>query len=134
MSTAAFIQTWGSIAAAGTVLLGGRSGQGQRSGSGAGRRLQHHARHRQRPGSHGYVPWELDESSLFKDLPAGGRLAYAYRIIPERPVSARYVRVRCASRQGWGMLLSEIQVFDTVHVDTNVPPLVVHPPIARRPL
>ena len=71
-----------------------------------------------------YVPWELDESLLFKDLPAGGRLAYALRIILEKPVSARYVRVKCASRKGWGMLLSEIQVFDSVTVETKVPPLV----------
>jgi hypothetical protein len=74
-----------------------------------------------------FVPWELDESSLFNDLPAGGRLAYAYRIIFEKLVSTRYVRLRCEARKGWGMLLSEIQVFDTVKVDTNVPPLVVLP-------
>jgi hypothetical protein len=77
-----------------------------------------------------YVPWELDESFLFKDLPAGGRLAYAYRIILGQPVSARYLRVKCASRPGWGMLLSEIQVFDSVKVDKNVPPLVMLPPLA----
>ncbi len=41
-----------------------------------------------------FVPWELDESSLFDDLPAGGRLAYAYRILFEQPTAARYVRVR----------------------------------------
>jgi hypothetical protein len=79
-----------------------------------------------------YVPWELDESVLFRNLPAGGRLAYAYRIILEKPVAARYVRVQCAGRRGWGMLLSEIQVFDAVRVDTKVPPLVVHPPITPR--
>ena len=78
-----------------------------------------------------YVPWELDESLLFKDLPAGGRLAFAFRIILEKPVSARYARVKCAGRKGWGMLRSEIQVFDTVKVDANVPPLVVLPPLAR---
>ena len=81
-----------------------------------------------------YVPWELDESLLFADLPAGGRLAYAFRIILAQPVSARYVRVRCAGRKGWGMLLSEIQVFDTVKVDTNVAPLVVLPPLAGKSL
>ena len=64
----------------------------------------------------------------FSDLPAGGRLAYAYRIILKQPVSARYVRVRAPARPGWGMLLSEIQVFDTVTTDTNVPPAVVLPP------
>src|SRR5439155_18633335 len=25
-----------------------------------------------------YAPWELDQSLLYEDLPAGGRLAYAY--------------------------------------------------------
>lgn len=74
-----------------------------------------------------FVPWELDQSSLFNDLPAGGRLAYAYRILFRRPVSARYVRVKCTARKGWGMLLSEVQVFDHVSVKTNVPPLVVLP-------
>ena len=74
-----------------------------------------------------YVPWELDDASKFDDLPAGGRLAYAYRIIFAKPVSARYLRVRCEARPGWGMLLSEIQAFDAVGVETNVPPLVVLP-------
>jgi hypothetical protein len=76
-----------------------------------------------------YVPWQLDDAAQFQDLPAGGRLAYAYRIIFQKPVSARFVRVRCEGRQGWGMLLSEIQVFDAVTVEKNVPPLVVLPTI-----
>ncbi|MCX5684935.1 MAG: discoidin domain-containing protein [Planctomycetota bacterium] len=80
-----------------------------------------------------YVPWELVESALFQDLPAGGRLAYAYRILFEKPVSARYVRVKCAGRNGWGMMLSEVEVFDKVAVDRTVPPLVVLPPIALIP-
>ena len=80
-----------------------------------------------------YVPWELDDSLLFKDLPAGGRLAYAYRVLFAQPVSARYVRVRCAPRPGWGMLLSEVQVFDRVTADPHVPPLVAHAPLAAQP-
>jgi len=80
-----------------------------------------------------YVPWELDGSLLFQDLPAGGRLAYAYRIILEKPVSARYVRVKCAGRKGWGMLLSEVQVFDQATLDRTVPPPVVLPPIVGCP-
>jgi hypothetical protein len=71
-----------------------------------------------------YVPWELDEADMFEKLPAGGRLAYAYRVVFENPVSARYVRITCRSTKGWGMLLSEIQVFDRVTVDRNIPPLV----------
>ena len=78
-----------------------------------------------------YVPWELDDAALFQNLPAGGRLAYAYRILFERPVSARFIRVRCKSRQGWGMLLSEIQVFDSVTIDRNVSPLVVHQSLSK---
>ena len=78
-----------------------------------------------------FVPWELDQSSLFDDLPAGGRLAYAYRIIFDKPVSARFMRIKCAARKGWGMLLSEVQVFDRVSVDKNVPPLVVIPAMAE---
>jgi hypothetical protein len=72
-----------------------------------------------------YVPWELDEAATFDNLPAGGRLAYAYRVLLEKPIPARYVRVTCYSRKGWGILLSELQVFDRVTVDRNVPPLVL---------
>jgi hypothetical protein len=80
-----------------------------------------------------YVPWELEEAAEFKALPAGGRLAYAYRIILEKPVLARYVRVTCAGRKGWGMLLSEVQVFDRATVDKTVPPRVAWPPIIPQP-
>ncbi|MFI5379625.1 MAG: hypothetical protein ACHRHE_10035 [Tepidisphaerales bacterium] len=80
-----------------------------------------------------YVPWELDESALFKNLPAGGRLAYAYRIIFDKPLATRYLRVSCTCRKGWGMLLSEVQAFDKVTVDKNVPPLVVHKPVSPSP-
>ena len=76
-----------------------------------------------------YVPWELDEAAKYDDLPAGGRLAYAYRVLLKNPVPARYVRVTCRHRQGWGMLISELQVFDRVTVDRNVPPLVVLPSV-----
>lgn len=75
-----------------------------------------------------YVPWELDQAAIFDDLPAGGRLAYAYRILFHSPVRARYLRITCAGRKGWGMLLSEVQAFDRVSMETNVPPLVVLPP------
>jgi hypothetical protein len=74
-----------------------------------------------------YVPWELDAASIFDDLPAGGRLAYGYRILLDKPATARWVRVTCHARTGWGMLLSELQVFDHLTVDRNVPPLVVLP-------
>ncbi len=79
-----------------------------------------------------FVPWELDQSSLFDDLPAGGRLAYAYRILFEQPLQARYVRVKCACRPGWGVLLSEIQVFDRITAETNVQPLVVLPALTKK--
>ena len=77
-----------------------------------------------------FAAWEHDESPYYDALPAGGRLAYAYRILLAKPVAARYVRVTCAGRKGWGMLLSEIQVFDKVIVDKNIPPPVVLPKLA----
>jgi hypothetical protein len=79
-----------------------------------------------------YVPWELDQAAIFENLPAGGRLAFAYRVLFDHPVTARYVRITCGGRKGWGMLLSEVQVFDRVAIDSTVPPLVVLPP-ARGP-
>jgi hypothetical protein len=75
-----------------------------------------------------YVPWELDRADIFDNLPAGGRLAYAYRICFQSPVPARYIRITCNGRKSWGMLLSEVQAFDHVSMETNVPPLVVLPP------
>jgi hypothetical protein len=76
-----------------------------------------------------FASWELEEASEFAGLPAGGRLAYAFRILFEKPVQARYVRVTSCAQKGWGMLLSEIQVYDKVTVERNVPPLVALPPV-----
>jgi hypothetical protein len=74
-----------------------------------------------------FVPGELDDARRFDALPAGGRLAHAYRIVFQKPMDARYVRVSCAGRPGWGMLLSELRVLDAVDVDEDVPPVVVLP-------
>jgi len=76
-----------------------------------------------------FAAWEFDDGAPYASLPAGGRLAYAYRILFEKPLQARYLRVTCTARKGWGMLLSEIQAFDKVTVDKNVPPLVALPPL-----
>jgi hypothetical protein len=76
-----------------------------------------------------FQPWENDDSPRYAALPAGGRLAYAYRVIFAKPVDTRYLRITCTVQRGWGMLLSEIQAFDKVSVDTNVPPAVVLPPL-----
>jgi hypothetical protein len=79
-----------------------------------------------------FQPWEGDESPRYAMLPAGGRLAYAYRVIFAKPVSARYLRVTCTAQHGWGLLLSEIQAFDKVTIEKNVPPAVVLPPLAAK--
>lgn len=76
-----------------------------------------------------YIFGECEESTVFDKLPAGGRLAYAYRVVFDQPVDARYVRVTCVARKGWGMLLSELQVFDNVTVKTNIPAAVVLQPL-----
>ncbi len=72
-----------------------------------------------------YVPWELEDAPQFDSLPAGGRLAYAYRVLFEKPFSARYVRVKCQARKGWGMLLSEVQVLDAVTIIPGKPLVVL---------
>jgi hypothetical protein len=72
-----------------------------------------------------WVGWEQEEATRYDALPAGGRLAYAYRVILSKPVQARYVRVRCAARPGWGVMLSELQVFDAVTVNAKVAASVV---------
>ena len=74
-----------------------------------------------------FAAWEFEDGAPFASLPAGGRLVFAYRILFEKPVQARYLRVTCGARKGWGLMLSEIQAFDKVSVDTNVPPLVALP-------
>ncbi len=79
-----------------------------------------------------FVGWEQEEATNYDALPAGGRLAYAYRILLEKPVQARFVRVTCAARKGWGVMLSEIQVFDKVAVDTKIPPSVILRPLKPR--
>ncbi|MGV3533213.1 MAG: hypothetical protein ACO1QR_12645 [Chthoniobacteraceae bacterium] len=78
-----------------------------------------------------FQPWEHDESPKFAGLPAGGRLAYAYRVIFDAPVQARYLRVRCEAQPGWGLLLSEIEAIDRVAVDTAPPPAVYLPPLPK---
>jgi hypothetical protein len=78
-----------------------------------------------------HADWELKDSPKYASLPAGGRLAYGYRILFEKPLAARYVRVSCAARKGWGVMLSEIQAFDRVTVNTKIPPPVVLPPLSQ---
>lgn len=74
-----------------------------------------------------FVPWEHDDSPQYASLPAGGRLAFAYRVFFEQAASTRYIRITCRAQQGWGQLLSEIEVFDSVTVDKNVPRSVFLP-------
>ncbi|WP_197356158.1 discoidin domain-containing protein [Aureliella helgolandensis] len=78
-----------------------------------------------------FQPWEHDDSPQYAMLPAGGRLAYAYRVVLERPQAARFVRVTCEALNGWGILLSEVQVFDQVAVQQDVPPHVYLPPLKQ---
>ena len=78
-----------------------------------------------------YVPWEFHDAPQYAALPAGGILACGYRVIFEKPVRARHLRVTCACRKGWGVMLSEIQAFDRVTLDRDFPPLVVLPPVRK---
>jgi hypothetical protein len=78
-----------------------------------------------------YIYGECEGSSVFELLPAGGRLAYAYRVVFDKPIETRFVRVTSKCRSNWAVLLSEIQVFDKVKVDKNPAPAVVLPPIGE---
>ena len=63
-----------------------------------------------------YEAWEHDDSPAYEPLPAGGRLAYSYPLVFEKPLEARYVRFLCTPLEGRGMGLSELAVFDQVNV------------------
>jgi hypothetical protein len=63
-----------------------------------------------------YEPWEHDDDPGYRDLPAGGRLAYSYPLAFEEPLSGRYVRCTCTPLEGKGIGLSELEVFDRVRV------------------
>jgi hypothetical protein len=63
-----------------------------------------------------YEPWEHDDDPSYDRLPAGGRLAYSYPLVFGTPVLGRYVRFTCIPREGKGMGISELQVFDRVKV------------------
>jgi hypothetical protein len=80
-----------------------------------------------------FQPWEKEDSQKYAGLPAGGRLAYTYRVIFARSVGARYLRMTCTPQKGWGLLLSEIQAVDQVTVETNVPPPVLLPLLVDTP-
>ena len=63
-----------------------------------------------------YEPWEHDDDPDYAGFPAGGRLAYSYPLVFDKPAKARYVRLVCAPLDGRGMGLSEFQVFDRADV------------------
>ncbi len=68
-----------------------------------------------------YEYWEHDDDPDYRQLPAGGRLAYRYPLSWETPRSGRYVRFQCTPLEGRGMGLSELQVFDQVRVVRRSP-------------
>jgi hypothetical protein len=63
-----------------------------------------------------YEAWEHDDSPAYADLPAGGRLAYAYPLVFPQPLVGRYLRVVCTPQPGRGLGLSEIAAYCRVEV------------------
>jgi hypothetical protein len=63
-----------------------------------------------------YEAWEHDDSPAYADLPAGGRLAYSYPLVFEKPLSGRWVRFVCTPLEGRGLGLSELAAFDEIEV------------------
>jgi hypothetical protein len=65
-----------------------------------------------------YEPWEHDDSPAYESLPAGGRLAYSYPLVCEKPLTGRYLRFVCTPLDGKGMGISELQAFEQVEVSS----------------
>ncbi|MGA2257850.1 MAG: hypothetical protein ABSG53_24570, partial [Thermoguttaceae bacterium] len=63
-----------------------------------------------------FEAWEHDDDPRYAALPAGGRLAYGYPLVLEKPTATRYVRLVCTPLEGKGMGLSEFQVFEAARV------------------
>ena len=63
-----------------------------------------------------FEAWEHDDDPRYAALPAAGRLAYGYPLIPKKPIAGRYVRLVCTPLPGKGMGLSEFQVFDAASI------------------
>jgi len=61
-----------------------------------------------------FLGHEHDASPDYADLPAGGRLAYAFWEIPETPATARYLRCTFQPQAGRGVGISEIQALSRV--------------------
>ena len=72
-----------------------------------------------------YEPWEHDDSPRYDDLPAGGRLAYGFPLVFEKPATGRFVRFAFTPLEGNGMGISELEVFD--RADAVPSPPVVAP-------
>jgi len=60
--------------------------------------------------------WEHDAEPWYDDLPAGGRLAYSYPLVFEKPLPGRYVKFDFTPQPGRGLGLSELEAFDQVEV------------------
>ncbi len=63
-----------------------------------------------------YEPWEHDDTPAYAGLPAGGRLAYPFPLVFQKPLAARYVRFICTPQKGAGMGLSELGIFSQAEV------------------
>lgn len=63
-----------------------------------------------------FLDFEMHDSVQFAQLPAGGRLAYSFWLIPEGGVSGRYLRCRFFPQAGRGLSLSEIQALREIQV------------------
>jgi len=63
-----------------------------------------------------YEPWEHDDSPVYADLPACGRLAYSFPLVFTKPLTGRYVRFTCTLLESRSMGLSELQVFERIEV------------------
>ena len=76
-----------------------------------------------------FLGWEHDRSPSFANLPALGRLAFPFWVLPPIPDTARFVRLHFQPQTGLGLGVSEIQVLSQVTV-TDWPDREVYLPMA----
>jgi len=64
-----------------------------------------------------FLDWGYAHSSAYDDLPAQGRLAFPFWILPAATEAGRHLRLTFTLQDGTGLGLSEIQAFDEVVVE-----------------
>jgi hypothetical protein len=64
-----------------------------------------------------FLDWDNVDSPDYADLPAGGRLAFPFWLVPPVPDSGRFLKLTFVPQVGRGISISEVKVFDSITVE-----------------